>query len=523
MGGDTAKLAVASKLVDALKTRDEAQAPHRARRRGHRGEDVPAGVAGRVPRATSIRTRARRLGEAIGVIVAQGEIVDGRAGPGTVGGLSTAEQIRKAREADDARRSCCASIRLAAALAGSELVRRELELARAAGKPAVSMGDVAASGGYWISMAADEVIADEATTTGSIGVVGMMPSAEEALGKLGIHSAGTTTTWLAGAMDELRKPEPRLGGGGAVDDRPRLRPLRRPRGRAAQAHARAGRGGGARARAERQGRARARARGPARQLGRRSGRGAPAPSSARRRDCATSRPTGPAARLLAAFGVDEWRGWPPRRWRCCGRESDVGESSSITGAMPAGTVAAALPPAATQRRGSPNWAGSPTWPRAGAFRHRDPLPVRGAVNGAGSGAMNGVVNGAVIGRVGRAVAAASLLAAALLAAAPTAHAQDEVLFITTPDRDRGDARTGRGERARLRARPRLGRRPHRHHRGEAFRCQRLGRGDRSRPRAQSRDNARPASRRAPSSASRTSSPPTFRARRKVDDVPAAWR
>src|SRR5690606_35222107 len=78
---------------------------------------------------------------------------------------------------------------------GSELIRRELELTRAAGKPVVvSMGSVAASGGYWISMAADEVIADPATITGSIGVFTILPTAEKVSEKLGIHTGGVTTT-----------------------------------------------------------------------------------------------------------------------------------------------------------------------------------------------------------------------------------------------------------------------------------------------------------------------------------------
>jgi protease-4 len=88
---------------------------------------------------------------------------------------------------------------------GAELVRRELELTRAAGKPVVvSMGDLAASGGYWISLAADEVIADEATITGSIGVVAILPTAEKALSTLGIGSGGYATSWLVGAYDPRR-------------------------------------------------------------------------------------------------------------------------------------------------------------------------------------------------------------------------------------------------------------------------------------------------------------------------------
>jgi protease-4 len=96
---------------------------------------------------------------------------------------------------------------------GSELVRRELELTRAAGKPVVvSMGSVAASGGYWISTASDEVMADAATVTGSIGVFALLPHAHEAIGKLGVHAEGVTTTWLGAAGDPRREPDPRFLG-----------------------------------------------------------------------------------------------------------------------------------------------------------------------------------------------------------------------------------------------------------------------------------------------------------------------
>ncbi len=73
------------------------------------------------------------------------------------------------------------------------------------------MGSVAASGGYWISMASDEVIADRSTITGSIGVFSLIPTADKVADKLGIHTAGHTTTWLAGAYNPLRPMDPRFG------------------------------------------------------------------------------------------------------------------------------------------------------------------------------------------------------------------------------------------------------------------------------------------------------------------------
>ena len=88
---------------------------------------------------------------------------------------------------------------------GSELVRRELEVTRAAGKPVVvSMGNVAASGGYWISTASDEIVADAATITGSIGVFALLPTADQTLDKLGVHPAGVAHDVAA----QRRRPAP---------------------------------------------------------------------------------------------------------------------------------------------------------------------------------------------------------------------------------------------------------------------------------------------------------------------------
>jgi protease-4 len=149
----------------------------------------------------------------VGVIVAEGEIIDGSAPPGRVGGRSTADLIRRARDDKQVKAIVLRVDSPGGSAFGSELVRRELELTRAAGKPVVvSMGDVAASGGYWISMAADEVIADEATITGSIGVFALLPTAERALDKVGVATGGYTTTWLAGAYDPRRPLDERFAG-----------------------------------------------------------------------------------------------------------------------------------------------------------------------------------------------------------------------------------------------------------------------------------------------------------------------
>jgi len=208
-GGSPAQWALQRKWVDALKTRDELRAL--LVERGAPDDDSKSFRQVSM-RAYLDRIERKRGGDAVGVVVAQGEISDGRAPPGRIGGLSTAELVRQARDDDDVKAIVLRVDSPGGSAFGSELVRRELELTRLAGKPVVvSMGDVAASGGYWISMSADEVIADEATITGSIGVVALLPTADGAMDKLGIRTGGVTTTWLAGAYDPRRAFDPRFG------------------------------------------------------------------------------------------------------------------------------------------------------------------------------------------------------------------------------------------------------------------------------------------------------------------------
>jgi protease-4 len=151
-----------------------------------------------------------REGDAVGVVVASGEMLDGDQPQGLVGGRSVADLIRRARE-DDSIKAVVLRVRSpGGSVFAAEQIRHELEVTRKAGKPVlVSFGDIAASGGYWVSMSADEVIADPATITGSIGVFALLPSADRAWEKLSLHTHGTTTTWLAGALDPRRPLDPR--------------------------------------------------------------------------------------------------------------------------------------------------------------------------------------------------------------------------------------------------------------------------------------------------------------------------
>lgn len=210
VNGDLAKLALSSKLVDGLMTRDELR--HLMLKLGVKDEQIKSFRQISYEEYLSRQKSAINLnGGTIGVIIAEGEISDGIAPPGLVGGLSTANLIRKAREDDQIKAVILRINSPGGSAFGSELIRRELEVTRLAGKPVVvSMGNVAASGGYWISMSADEVIADPATITGSIGVFALLPTAEKAMDKIGIHSAGTTTAWLRGGYNLTRPIDPRF-------------------------------------------------------------------------------------------------------------------------------------------------------------------------------------------------------------------------------------------------------------------------------------------------------------------------
>lgn len=146
----------------------------------------------------------------VALVVVQGEIVDGEGEPGYAGGDTIVEML------DDARRDKSVSavvLRVdspGGSVWASEQIRRAVRELKAAGKPVVaSMSSVAASGGYWVSMDANEIWAHTTTITGSIGIFGLMPTIEKPLNKLGIHTDGVGTTPLAGAfrLDRPMSPE----------------------------------------------------------------------------------------------------------------------------------------------------------------------------------------------------------------------------------------------------------------------------------------------------------------------------
>ena len=135
----------------------------------------------------------------VAIVVASGEILNGSHSPGTIGGESTAKLLRRARRDDSVSAVVLRVDSPGGSSFASEQIRNEIEALRAAGKPVVaSMSSVAASGGYWISMAADKIYARESTITGSIGIYGMFPTFQRTLDTLGIATDGVGSTMWAG-------------------------------------------------------------------------------------------------------------------------------------------------------------------------------------------------------------------------------------------------------------------------------------------------------------------------------------
>ncbi len=201
LGGDAAKLAVQEKWIDELKTPDELRDLMIKKGALIVDSDNPDRVDFRRVSMTSYLEKQNLFNpqdlkaDAVAIIVAEGSIVDGKAPQGQIGGESTATLVKKARENPHIKAVVLRVNSPGGSGFASEMIRREIEITRTAGKPVyISMGDVAASGGYWISMASDGIFATPSTITGSIGIFAIIPNAAVALDKIGIHSGGTTTT-----------------------------------------------------------------------------------------------------------------------------------------------------------------------------------------------------------------------------------------------------------------------------------------------------------------------------------------
>jgi len=208
VGGDMGRLAVEKGLVDGLKTRDQVR--QRLVELVGEGEEGQGYRQIRFDRYLRLARPSPELAglleDKVGVIVARGVIVNGKQPAGTIGGDSMAELLRRAREDEDIGAVVLRVDSGGGSAFAAEIVRQEVELTRSAGKPVVvSMSSVAASGGYWLAVAADEIWAAPTTITGAIGIYGAIPTFEKSLDALGIHADGVGTTELAGGFD-LRRP-----------------------------------------------------------------------------------------------------------------------------------------------------------------------------------------------------------------------------------------------------------------------------------------------------------------------------
>ncbi|HEU4619445.1 MAG TPA: signal peptide peptidase SppA [Gammaproteobacteria bacterium] len=144
-------------------------------------------------------------GSKVAVVVLSGEILDGEQPSGTVGGDSSSRLIREAAEDDGVKALVLRVDSPGGSAFGADLILREVELFQQSGRPVVvSMGSVAASGGYWVSMSADEIIASPTTLTGSIGVGATLPTFQRTLARLGVNVDGIGTTDLSGQYDLTR-------------------------------------------------------------------------------------------------------------------------------------------------------------------------------------------------------------------------------------------------------------------------------------------------------------------------------
>jgi protease-4 len=206
-GGDFAKAATALKLVDRSGERRAFEA--RLAELGGEDADAKGGFSRIAFKDYARHLRDHRADGPIGVVTIAGTIVDGKAGPGNAGGETIARVIEKGLALDTLKALVVRVDSPGGSVLASERIRQAIMAAKDQGLPVVvSMGSVAASGGYWVATAGDIIFAEPSTITGSIGVFGILPSFEGSLAKLGIGTDGIKTTPLSGEPDLLAGPSP---------------------------------------------------------------------------------------------------------------------------------------------------------------------------------------------------------------------------------------------------------------------------------------------------------------------------
>lgn len=207
--GDLAKLALDNKMVDKLGD-DIALGDYLASKFGKDDKESVGGFAATAMADLLSANPPHSDGDPIGVVTIAGEIIDGESGPGVAAGGTVSAQIYELLENDDLKALVLRVDSPGGSVLASEKIRRAIVAAKAKKLPViVSMANLAASGGYWVSTPADYIFAEPATITGSIGIFGVLPSGEQALARFGITSDGVKTTPLSG--------EPNILGGPSAD------------------------------------------------------------------------------------------------------------------------------------------------------------------------------------------------------------------------------------------------------------------------------------------------------------------
>ncbi|HDY7679617.1 TPA: signal peptide peptidase SppA [Vibrio vulnificus] len=197
VNGDLAALSIKLGLVDELATRQQLRA-QLAEKFGASGDDSYKAISYYDYRAT-MRDNFDVNADDIAIVVASGTIMDGQQPRGTVGGDTVAGLLRQARNDDKVKAVVLRVDSPGGSAFASEVIRNEVQALKDAGKPiVVSMSSLAASGGYWISMSADRIIAQPTTLTGSIGIFSVITTFEKGFNKLGIYTDGVGTSPFSG-------------------------------------------------------------------------------------------------------------------------------------------------------------------------------------------------------------------------------------------------------------------------------------------------------------------------------------
>ncbi|SEN37407.1 protease-4 [Sphingomonas gellani] len=208
--GDFAKAALDTGLVDRLG--DRIAFGQRVAALAGVDTGKPAGAFNRIAYDDFLGAHPMpTTGDAVGIITVAGDIVDGTAGPGTAGGDTVVQLLLKGMADNNLKALVVRVDSPGGSALASEEIRQAVLQAKAKGLPVVvSMGSIAASGGYWVSTAGDAIFAEPSTITGSIGIFGIVPTFEKALAKIGLTSDGVRTTPLSGQPDVMAGTTPEV-------------------------------------------------------------------------------------------------------------------------------------------------------------------------------------------------------------------------------------------------------------------------------------------------------------------------